>query len=98
MAKERGRPRELPEDLVYLRLAVTPLEHRQIRVATGLAGGSMAQFARRAVVEAAREALAASGLDPDRLPEAPMSEKPGQAEQGGPARGASRRGGRRRDE
>ena len=68
-ARARGRPREQPENLVYLRLAVTPEEHRQIQVAAALAGISMAQFARRSVVEAACRKIAEGGLDPKRLPE-----------------------------
>lgn len=70
MARERGRPAELPEELVYLRLAVTPEEHRQIKVAAALAGLSMAQFARRSVAEAARAKATSAGLDPARLPQA----------------------------
>jgi hypothetical protein len=70
MARQRGRPREQPQDLVYLRLAVTPAEHRQIQVGAALAGVSMAQFARRSVADAARAKIVAEGLDPSRLPEA----------------------------
>ncbi len=68
MGRQRGRPRELPEGLVYLRLAVTPVEHRMIQVAAALAGESMAQYARQSVTEAARRAIRAAGLDPERLP------------------------------
>ena len=69
MARQRGRPREQPQDLVYLRLAVTPEEHRQIKVAAALADVSMAQFARRAVAVAARAKIVEGGIDPMRLPE-----------------------------
>src|SRR5437868_3910904 len=69
MARQRGRPREHPENLVYLRLAVTPEENHQMHVAAALAGVSMAKFARTSVVDAARRTVAAGGLDPDRLPE-----------------------------
>ena len=91
MDRKRGRPRVQPEGMVYLRLAVAPEEHRQIQVAAGLAGTSMAQFARRSVVNAARQTLAAAGLDPERLPETAAGTGPDEEQK-------QRRGGRRRKE
>jgi uncharacterized membrane protein len=96
MARQRGRPREVPEGLVTLRLAVTPEERRQIQVAAGLAGLSMAQFARKAVVDAARAKIVAGGMDPDRLPDvdAPAGGEAVGGEAGGGA-GKGRRGGKK---
>jgi hypothetical protein len=99
MTRPRGRPRQQPEDMVYLRLAVTPQEHRQFQVAAGLAGKSMAQFARTSVAENARRILVAGGLDPDRLPQPepergqPRADPGGAGAQGGrKAKGSAKSG------
>lgn len=54
----RGRPKTRPDDLVKLRLDVTPEELEMIRSACETLNVSQASFARQAVVEAAQKVTA----------------------------------------